>query len=138
MNRVQRLLAAKRAKQIAGMEGRTDEASEPVEPVPSILARLPRLPPPQRAENRLRFTHHARTRMAQRNMRPVDVYALYQAGEREAQHDGCARFYATRSALHEAAPQHRPSLERFLGSYIVVNEDERVLVTVVHDGQDSR
>lgn len=137
MNRVERLLAAKRAQQIAVMEGRPADVPEP-EPVPSIHAKHPPSKVPPRAHTRLTFSGHARERMAQRGMQAADVYAFYLTGEREQQSDGCARYYATDQAIADAPRYESERLRRHRGSYIVVNEEARVLVTVVHDGLDSR
>ena len=144
MSRIEELLRQKRAAQIRRMEGTPDEAAEA-----EIDAKLSeesrrgrqREARPPRSRH-LRFTKHARQRMAQRGWKAGDVYALWRAGERIPQTDGRAVYCATRAALDEADEVDRRRLEKFLGAAIVVSEGTAdslpILVTVLADGEDTR
>lgn len=86
---------------------------------------------------RLRFSTHARRRMAQRNVSPRDVYAIWTFGERRKSGDAHA-FVMTRRAIADAGIVR---LDHLAGHVIIVaskeNEDD-VLVTVIVDGEDTK
>lgn len=138
------IIAARRAAQIAAMEGRPGEglsADEARRAAKEVARRQgPRLRSRAPKDRPLVFSAHARSRMAQRGLSAADVYCLWQFGEPFPSGEDtayCATDRAIRSA-RDASGRHGSRLGRLRGAAIIVDDRHRRLVTVIDDGPDTR
>lgn len=125
------LLRRARERQIDAAEGR-DPGPEIERPVIQHATKHERWP----KSEQLRFSAHARERMAQRSRTARHVYAIYRYGESWSQGDRVI-YTASDKAIREATAVAAAVLREVRGEAIVVAPG-RVLVTVLAAGEDTR
>lgn len=142
-SRVAQLLAEKRAAQIRRMNGEEDVDDSKVDAeLAEMSSRRRKGYRPRKPKSRsLKFSDHARKRMAQRRMDAKVVYAIWRVGEEVSQPGDRRAYVVTRKSLEAATREDAQDLESWCGCAIVVVDLPKagpLLVTVLAAGEDTR
>lgn len=139
------ILAARRAAQIARLEGRGGESTMTHEAAQAAAAACaaPAAPRPRSPRARLHFRGHARVRMSQRGMSARIVYDIWRFGEPRPSGRGYTVHHLSRTAMEGLPAAKALELDKWRGAAIVVRTPttpglDPELVTVLADGEDTK